>query len=109
MTVIPVLALNDDNHSVCYVTRDGYWFDADSFMEEVLCKPHTVEFKIKYINLIYLNTTLEYKGMNVKEMFYRVDDFRIKYQDELTREDLEKREIAFNYLWNTEEDVLHVE
>lgn len=109
MSVIPVLALNDDNHSICYVTRNGYWSDADSFMKEVLCKPHTVEYKVKDIPLIYLNTMLVCDGMNIEEMFDRVDDYRIaNYRDRLTEEDLKKREIAFDYLWNTEEDLLYV-
>ena len=109
MSVIPVLALNDDNHSICYVTRNGYWSDADSFMKEVLCKPHTVEYKVKDITLIYLNHTLVCDGMNTEEMFDRVDDYRIAdRRDRMTEEDLKKREIAFDYLWNTEEDLLYV-
>ena len=106
---IPVLALDDDNHSTCYVTHNGYWHDADSFMKELLCKPHTVEYKIKNIPLIYLNTMLVYDGMTTEEMFDRVDDYRIAdHRDEMTEEDLKKREIAFDYLWNTEEDLLYV-
>ena len=110
MTVIPVLKLNDDNHSPCYVTRNGYWSDADSFMEKVLCKPHTVEYKIKDISLIYLNTMLVCDGMTIEEMFNRVDDYRInnREEDRMTEENLKKREIAFDYLWNTEEDLLYV-
>ena len=109
MSVIPVLALNDDNHSICYVTRNGYWSDADSFMKEVLCKPHTVEYKVKDITLIYLNHMLVCDGMNTEEMFDRVDDYRIAdHRDRMTEEDLKKREIAFDYLWNTEEDLLYV-
>ena len=109
MSVIPVLALNDDNHSICYVTRNGYWSDADSFMKEVLCKPHTVEYKVKDIPLIYLNTMLVCDGMNIEEMFDRVDDYRIAdHRDRMMEEDLKKREIAFDYLWNTEEDLLYV-
>lgn len=110
MTVIPVLALNDDNHSICYVTRNGYWSDADSFIKKVLCKPHTVEYKIKDISLIYLNTMLVCDGMTIEEMFNRVDDYRInnRKEDRMTEEGLKKREIAFDYLWNTEEDLLYV-
>ena len=48
-------------------------------------------------------------GMNIEEMFDRVDDYRIAdHRDRMTEEDLKKREIAFDYLWNTEEDLLYV-
>jgi choline kinase len=46
---------------------------------------------------------------DIEEMFDRVDDYRIAdHRDRMTEEDLKKREIAFDYLWNTEEDLLYV-
>jgi hypothetical protein len=81
-------------------------------MKEVLCKPHTVEYKIKEIPLIYLDLTLTHEGMSVEEMFDRVDDYQININDhrvfKLTDEGIRKREIAFDFFWNTDEEVLYV-
>ena len=35
--VIQVLELNDDNHSCCYASKDGFWYDAQNFGHKFFC------------------------------------------------------------------------
>ena len=48
---IPVLALNDDNHSPSYHTRSANFANAVAFMKECLCPAHLVDYKIKHIHI----------------------------------------------------------
>ena len=112
MNIVPVLKLDDDNHSPCYVTENGYWCDADSFMKNELCKPHSVEYKIKTIEYIYINPDLEYEGVKATTMFDRVDDYRIndgimEGARGLTYEQYVNRKIAFDFFWNISEEDLY--
>lgn len=52
MNKIQVLALDDDNHAVCFVTRGSYYSDAASFMKDCLLKPHTCEYEVRMVTLI---------------------------------------------------------
>ena len=110
MSKIRILMLDDDNHTPCYVLENSYWSDANSLMKNVLCKPHTLEYEIKEIRLIELNTGLYYEDMSAEEMFDKVDDYRINKPSGfgLTEDEYEKRLKAFNFLWETPEEVLYV-
>lgn len=103
--IVPVLELNDDNHSPCYVTQGGYWYDAESFMTDVLCKPHTVEFKIKNIIYVDLNEKLNYEGMDAFALFCLLDH-RPDWEN-MTQEQIERRQKAFDFFWYTDEEVLY--
>lgn len=48
---IPVLALNDDNHSTSYHTRTADYTNGAIFMKECLCPAHLVDYKIRYIHI----------------------------------------------------------
>lgn len=112
MDIVRVLKLDDDNHSPCYVTEYGYWCDADSFMKNGLCKPHSVEYKIKTIKYIYIDPNLEHEGVKATTMFNRVDDYRIndgimEGARGLSYEQYLNRKIAFDFLWETSEEVFY--
>ena len=49
MSKIQVIALNDDNHSKCYVTRGSYYSNMSVFAKECLLKPHTIEYEIREV------------------------------------------------------------
>ena len=105
--IVPVLELNDDNHSYCYATKDNYWYDSQEFMEKVLCKPHTEEYKIKHIALIELNSDIRVDGMDIFALFSALDT-RPKWES-MTQEQRDRRQKAFDYFWNTSEEVLYSE
>lgn len=102
---IPVLALDDDNHSPCYVTQGGYWNNAEEFMNEVLCKPHTVEFKIKPITLVYLDDKINHEGMDIWNLFGALE-YRPDWTN-MTQEQKDRRQKAFDFFWQTSEEVLY--
>lgn len=102
--IIPVLKLDDDNHSPCYVTRDDYYSDVDCFMSKALCKPHSTEFKIKEIRLIYLNENLIHDNFTMLELFDKLDNFDFK---NMSKERSIERENAFDYFWNTNLKILY--
>ena len=102
---IPVLELNDDNHSPCFVTQGGFWYDAEEFMRDVLCKPHTVEYKIKHIALVELDDKINVDGMDIWALFGALDT-RPNWEN-MTQEQRDKRQKAFEFFWNTSEEVLY--
>lgn len=102
---IPVLELNDDNHSLCYVTQGGFWHNAEEFMTNVLCKPHTVEYKIKHITLIELDDKINHEGMDIFELFGALEH-RPDWTN-MTQEQKDKRQKAFDFFWYTDEEVLY--
>ena len=102
---IPVLELDDDNHSPCYVTQGGYWSNAEEFMNEVLCKPHTVEYKIKKIILVDLREDIEYKGMGWEEMFGHLEH-RPDWKN-MSYEKFQKRQDAFDFFCETPKEELY--
>lgn len=48
---IKVLALNDDNHEICFATMDYVYYSARDFMESCLCKPHGDTYVIRGIHI----------------------------------------------------------
>ena len=45
--VIRVIALNDDNHDTCFVTKDTMYYNAKRFMEGCLLNPHGDQYIIR--------------------------------------------------------------
>lgn len=100
MEKIQVLALNDDNHATCFITRGSYYSNAAKFMEECLLKPHTIEYDVRFVYLLDLEGD-EDTMLNI------FDQVACEYQPEtLYKRDKEKffaREKAFDYLWEIAE------
>lgn len=98
---IPVIALNDDNHSKAYVTRGSYYNNAADFMKECLLKSHTVTYEIKEVYLCYPEGDLanidEEKFLNMFDLLY------LTYEPgELAKKDFskwEEREKVFDLFW----------
>ena len=105
--VIPVLELNDDNHSNCYASKDGYWYDAKEFMTKVLCKPHTETYEIKHIALVELDEDIVADGMDLFTLFGCLDT-RPDWEN-MTQEQKDRRQKAFDFFWYTNEEVLYGE
>ena len=103
--VVPVLELNDDNHSPCYTSKDGFWYDAEEFMEKVLCKPHTEEYKIKSIVLVELDDKINVDGMDIFTLFGCLDT-RPNWE-QLTQEQKDRRQKVFDFFWQIDEEVLY--
>ena len=103
--IVPVLELNDDNHSSCYTSKDGFWYDAEEFMEKVLCKPHTEEYKIKSIVLVDLDDKINVDGMDIFTLFGCLD-IRPDWES-MTQEQKDRRLKVFDFFWQTDEEVLY--
>lgn len=103
--IIPVLELNDDNHSSCYTSKDSFWYDAEEFMEKVLCKPHTEEYKIKSIVLVDLDDKINVDGMDIFTLFGCLDT-RPDWES-MTQEQRDRRLKVFDFFWQTDEEVLY--
>ena len=100
MSKLQVLALNDDNHDVCFVTRGSYYSNAASFMQECLLKPHTIEYEVGYVALV----DMEGDDDEVCEVFDRVAcEYRPESLFQRDQERWQKREEAFDYLWSVAE------
>lgn len=97
MNKIQVLALDDDNHSVCFVTRGSHYGDAASFMRECLLKPHTVEYEVRMVTLV------DFEDEEDWEVDYAFDCLACIYNPgELFMKDPERwneRELAFDLFW----------
>lgn len=46
-----VLALNDDNHDSCFVTRTNYYSNVVDFMRECLLAPHHISYEVRQVHL----------------------------------------------------------
>lgn len=103
--IVPVLELNDDNHSPCYASKDGFWYDSEEFMEKVLCKPHTEEYKIKSIILVELDNKIKVDGMDIFNLFGCLDTH--PDWENMIQEQRDKRTKAFDFFWYTDEGVLY--
>ena len=103
--IVPVLELNDDNHSYCYASKDGFWYNAEEFMEKALCKPHTEEYKIKHIALIELDEEINVDGMDIQDLFGALE-FRPDWEN-MTQEQRDRREKPFDFFWNTPEEEMY--
>jgi hypothetical protein len=101
MSKIQVLALNDDNHAKCYVTRGSYFHNACQFMQECLLKPHTVEYEVREVYLCEPNGDLA--ELTEDEFLCLFDDLACNYNpDELfktNKAQWERREFAFDLFW----------
>ena len=101
MSKIQVIALNDDNHSTCYVTRGSYYHDMADFAKECLLKPHTVEYGIREVYICDPSEKLA--ELTEDEFLYLFDLLAITYDPaELFKENHERwenREIAFDLFW----------
>ena len=99
---IRVIGLDDDNHSMCYVTRSCYYSSAAGFMKECLLDPHTIGYEVRQIRLLDLPEILpdSYTDKQIDEMF---DLLAREYRpDELLKRDYDRfldREKAFDTLW----------
>lgn len=101
MSKIQVIALNDDNHSKCYVTRGSYYHDMAAFAKECLLKPHTCEYEVREVYLCDPSEKLA--ELTEDEFFYLFDLLAIEYDPgKLFMENLERwknRELAFDLFW----------
>ena len=82
---IPVLALNDDNHSPSYHTRSAHFANAVAFMKECLCPAHLVDYKIKHIYICDLEDDASVRLFEILEGSIAATDA--------------ERVNAFNTLW----------
>lgn len=82
---IPVLALNDDNHSTSYHTRTADYANGAAFMKECLCPAHLVDYKIRYIHICDLEND------DLERLFEIVEGY-------IPATSAEKAD-AFNILW----------
>ena len=107
MNAIKVLALNDDNHTPCFVTLGAYYSDAAEFMRECLLKPHTSTYKVAYVSLVDTALPESMSDEEFMEIFDRVatcyNPNRLFMKDEKAWREREK---AFDALWHmgSEED-----
>ena len=101
MSKIQVIALNDDNHSKCYVTRGSYYHNMADFAKECLLKPHTVEYEVREVYICDPSGKLA--ELTEDEFLCLFDLLAITYDPaELFKENherWEKREIAFDLFW----------
>ena len=105
MSKIQVIALNDDNNSKSYVTRDALYYDAADFMKKCLLGPHDNEYEIREVYICGPQGALA----NIDEDEF-VDLFDLLYLTydptnlaETNYEKWEKREAAFNLFWDNGE------
>ena len=103
--IIPVLELNDDNHSYCYVSKDNFWYNSEEFINKVLCKPHVEEYKIKHIALVKLDDKINVDGIDIQDLFGALE-FRPDWEN-MTQEQKDKRTKAFDFFWNTPEEEMY--
>jgi hypothetical protein len=97
MSKIQVLALNDDNHATCFVTRGSFYSDAGEFMKKCLLKPHTVEYDLRFVYIYDIDEEEE-------SIF---DALTCEYHPETlfdrNPQKWENREKAFEHLWRIAE------
>ena len=101
MSKIQVIALDDDNHSKCYVTRGSYYYDMAAFAKECLLKSHTCEYEIREVCLCDPDGKLA--ELTEDEFLYLFDLLATIYDPgKLFLENIEQwknREIAFDLFW----------
>lgn len=96
---VKVLALDDDNHSVCFVTTGSYYSNAANFMQECLLKPHATLYEVRQVALC----DFDIKDIDVDTFEHWFDLLACTYNpadlfmkdEKLWRE----REKAFDYFW----------
>lgn len=101
MSKTQVIALNDDNHSKCYVTRGSYYPNMANFAKECLLKSHTCEYEVREVYICDPRGKLA--ELTEDEFLYLFDLLAITYDPaELFKEkpeQWENREIAFDLFW----------
>ena len=99
MENIRVLALDDDNHSICFAGERHDWSDAAEFIKDRLAAPHTDNYEIRMITLIDYDESVD-------EMFDRLSCcYRPGQLDE---EAMTSRLEAFNHLWDMAKEDFYV-
>lgn len=99
MENIRILALDDDNHSICFASERHYWSDAAEFIKDRLAAPHTDNYEIRMITLIDYDESVD-------DMFDRLSCCYRPSQ--LDAEAAEAREEAFNKLWEIAKEDFYV-
>lgn len=107
MSKIQVIALNDDNHPECYITRGSYYHNMTHFVKECLLKPHTVEYEIREV---YICDPLgELAELTEDEFLYLFDLLSLTRDPaKLFKEEPEQwknREIAFDLFWKNGDEL----
>lgn len=91
--MIKVLALNDDNHATCFVTKNKVYHNVAQFMEECLLKPHNEEYVVRGVHICDPLGALEVIDENeFINMFYLLE---ASPEDINSSATLEDREDAF--------------
>lgn len=104
---IKVLALDDDNHEVCFVTENEYFSTAAEFMKAKLLKPHAEEYQIRSVALCSPPKALEDMPEDEFDHMFIVlaDEYRPQNLEEKRRCDRLK---AFNAFWDNGEEFWYV-
>ena len=87
MEKMQVLALDDDYHTINYVTKDCYYYNAEEFMKKCLLKPHDKEYEVRMVR--YINLEEDSKEMMAFDYLHR----GIKSND------------AFDILWEVSKSI----
>ena len=109
MGPIKVLALNDDNHGTCFITRGSYYSNAGEFMRECLLKPHTTNYKVAFVPFVdfgidpVTGESVLPAGIDEDKLMYMFDSLACCYNPAgLLMKDEKKwreREEAFDFFW----------
>ena len=99
MENIRVLALDDDNHAICFASEREYWSDAAEFIKDRLAAPHIDNYEIRMITLIDYDEDID-------DMFDRLSCCYRPSQ--LDAEEAEARWEAFNKLWEIAKEDFYV-
>lgn len=102
---IRVLALNDDNHNTCFITRQKYYSNASSFMNECLVRPHTDFYDIRFVTILDFGDRSENWTDISEDKFNYMFDLLSCTSDpmRLERNNPEKavdRRVAFDIFWS---------
>lgn len=109
MSKIQVIALNDDNHSKCYVTHDSYYPNMADFAKKRLLKSHSVEYEVREVYIC--NPSGELATLAKDEFLYMFDLLALTndpaqlFKDKLSQ--WNKREIAFDLFWKNGNEWLY--
>lgn len=102
---IKVLALNDDNHSKCYVTKWDFFSDCATFAKELLLAPHTETYEVREVYICDPQGELaNWDEEKFCDMFSLLDGCS---PDELAERDPEKyrlRQEMFEIFWENGEE-----
>ena len=101
MSKIQVIALNDDNHFKCYVTRNSYYHNMADFAKKCLLKPHSIEYEVREVYICDPSDELakltEDEFLYLFDLLANTDDPIQLFEDE--PEQWKNRDIAFDLFW----------